>query len=65
MTLQIGLRAYAQDHDRHDLVTGLSLVVLNRGNDLPDDAVAIAADVDGEAAFPLPVQWVSEVWRVL
>jgi len=63
VTLQVGLRTHAQDHDWHNLVTGLTLIVLNRGHDLPDDAVAIAAGMNGEAAFPFPLQGVSEVWR--
>lgn len=65
MTLQIGLRADAQDHDWHNLVTGLTLIVLNRGDDLPDDAVAITADMDSEATLPLGLQRISEVRGLL
>jgi hypothetical protein len=54
-----------QDHDRNHLIARISRVVLNCGHNLPDDPVPVTAGVDSEAAFPLPLERIPEVRRVL
>lgn len=58
--LIIGLGTNPQDHDGHHLVSQ-ALIVLNRRQYLPDDAVAVAASMNGEAAFPFPFQGIPEI----
>jgi hypothetical protein len=64
-TLRVGLRANPQDHDRNHLVARLACVVLDSGENLPDDSVAVAAGVHGVAAFPFTFKGIAHVGRGL
>lgn len=64
MALSVGFWTYPEDRNRYDLVAVITLVVVLRGHDLPDDSVTVLPDADRETAFPLVVKVITEIWSL-